>query len=95
MEKKSKVLLKLGLLFETGHDKATESESPTFVAFQHKSFQEYTSSFFIKRELEKADNQKVKQKIVYFKKPSNSNHNLSHLISHHKKAVRMPYLFDV
>ena len=49
MEKKSKVLLKLGLLFETGHNKATESESPTFVAFQHKSFQEYTSSFLYQK----------------------------------------------
>ena len=95
VKKKSKVLLKLGLLFETGHDEAKEKESPTFLAFQHKSFQEYTSSFFIKRELEKADNQKVKLRIVYFKKPSNSNHNLSQLISRHKKAVRMPYIFDV
>ena len=60
MEKKSKVLLKLGLLFETEHDETMERESPIFVAFQHKSFQEYTSSFFIKRELEKAENQKVK-----------------------------------
>ena len=60
MEKKSEVLLKLGLLFETGYDEATERESPKCVAFQHKSLQEYTSSLFIKRELEKTDNQKVK-----------------------------------
>ena len=51
--------MKLGLLFETGFDEATEKESPTFVAFQHKSFQEYTSSYFIRRQLEKKDDRKV------------------------------------
>ena len=53
------MLLQLGLLFESGKDETTVSESATFVSFQHKSFQEYSSSLHIKRRLEKAEDKKV------------------------------------
>ena len=59
--KKSPALLELGLLFETGFDEPHAKESSTFMSFQHKSFQDFTSSFFIKKRLEKTDNMKVKQ----------------------------------
>ena len=62
--KKSPMLLKLGLLFETGYDEATERGSPTFVAFQHKSFQDFSAGLHIKKRLEIAENVKVN----YFQK---------------------------
>ena len=60
VKKKSPALLELGLLFETGFDEPHTKESSTFMSFQQKSFQEYTSGFFIKKKLEKSDNMKVK-----------------------------------
>ena len=59
MEKKSPMLMELGLLFETGNDETSVSQSATFVAFQHKSFQEFSSSMHIKRRLERAEDIKV------------------------------------
>ena len=59
VEKKSRALLELGLLFETGFDDPHVKGSSTFMSFQHKSFQEYTSGYFIKKRLEKTDNKKV------------------------------------
>ena len=57
--KKSPMLLKLGLLFETGYDETTEGESPTFVSFQHKSFQDFSAALHIERRLERAEDVKV------------------------------------
>ena len=57
--KKSPMLLELGLLFETGYGEAIERGSPTFVTFQHKSFQDFAAAFHMARRLERAENVKV------------------------------------
>ena len=61
------MLLDLGLLFETGYDETTERESPTFLSFQHKSFQDFTGGLYIKRRLERADNVKVNCKVYPYR----------------------------
>ena len=42
LEKKSPAILKLGLLYEVGADRATVAEQPTYLSFQHKSLQEFS-----------------------------------------------------
>ena len=64
VEKKSPMLLQLGLLFET---KTSVFEKSTFVTFQHISFQEYTSSLYISKRLDRADNVKVKTFFIIIK----------------------------
>ena len=52
-------LLKLGLLFEVEVDTATVREHPTFLAFQHKSLQDFSAAFHVKSRLEEALDIKV------------------------------------
>ena len=56
MEKKSPLLLKLGLLFETGSECG---EDKTYLSFQHKSFQDYAAAKFFTKRLERSENLKV------------------------------------
>ena len=55
----SPLLLKLGLLFDTGVDVGTVRELPTFVCFQHKLLQEYSGAYHVSQRLERAQDMKV------------------------------------
>ena len=59
LEKKSPLLLKLGLLFEIGTDTASIGNIPTFLSFHHKIFQEYSGAYFVSKTLEKSQDIKV------------------------------------
>ena len=59
LEKKSPLLLKLGLLFETGTDIASVRNMPTFLSFQHKIFQEYSGACFVTKILENSKDMQV------------------------------------
>ena len=60
------MLLKLGLLFETGIDTATTRKQPTYLSFHHKIFQEYSGAYFACQRITNSENIKVNfQKKIY------------------------------
>ena len=53
LEKRSPLLLKLGLLFETGRDRASV-RNHSLLSFYHKIFQEYSGAYFVSKTLQKS-----------------------------------------
>ena len=51
--------MKLGLLHLVGVRKATARKQPTFLAFEHESFQQFAASKFVTKRLETAEKMKV------------------------------------
>ena len=66
LDMKSPLILKLGLLFETGIDTASTKNQPTFLSFQHKIFQEYSGAYFVSKRLQCSLDIRVKFNIVFF-----------------------------
>ena len=60
LEKISPLLLKLGLLFQTGTDTASTRNQPTYLSFHHKIFHEYSGAYFVNKTIEKSHDVQVK-----------------------------------
>ena len=57
--------MKLGLFAETESPWSVEQEQTTYVSFHHKSLQEFSASYFIQKELEKAADMEVSICLCY------------------------------
>ena len=62
LEKKCPDIMKLGLLHETDIKAVTTPEQPSFVSFEHKSFQELAAAFHIERLLRRSLYTRVRSK---------------------------------